>query len=110
MDYRNLLTAASGYEHLLEAVVANVFRGGTDVKSEKSYCESVKSLLTAEEMPKPTYDKVTIGSSSYSFDQSLLENESLHCLSSEACGLSSSKEFSSRSHSICSAQEPAKLS
>ncbi|XP_057486350.1 uncharacterized protein LOC130772493 isoform X2 [Actinidia eriantha] len=58
MDCSNLLTAASGYEHLLEAVVANVFRGGADVKSEKSYCESVKSLLTVEEMPKPTCDKV----------------------------------------------------
>ncbi|GFZ21849.1 hypothetical protein Acr_29g0010110 [Actinidia rufa] len=48
-------------------------------------------------MPKPTCD-----------------NESLHCLISEACGLSSSKGFSSRSHStfhgqLDSAQEPAKL-
>ncbi|GFZ13156.1 hypothetical protein Acr_23g0015410 [Actinidia rufa] len=85
MDCSNLLTAASGSEHLLEAVVANVCRGGTDVKSEKSYCES-----------------------------SLVENESLHCLISEACGLSSSKGFSSRSHStfrgrLDIAQEPAKL-
>ncbi|GFS29116.1 hypothetical protein Acr_00g0005450 [Actinidia rufa] len=115
MDCSNLLTTASGSEHLLlEVVVANVCRGGTDVKSEKSYCESVKSLLTAEKIPKPTCDKVTIGSSVYSFDQSLVENESLHCLISEACGLSSSKGFSSRSHStfrgqLDIAQEPTKL-
>ena len=50
MDYSSLLTAASCSEHLLEAVVANVCCGGADVKSEKSYCQSVKSLLTAEEM------------------------------------------------------------
>ncbi|KAF5958599.1 hypothetical protein HYC85_005824 [Camellia sinensis] len=48
MDSSSLLTADSGSEHLLEAVVANVCRGGTDVKSEKSFCESVKSLLTTE--------------------------------------------------------------
>ncbi|PSS09438.1 Transcription factor like [Actinidia chinensis var. chinensis] len=114
MDCSSLLSAASGSEHLLEAVVANVCYGGTDVKSEKSYCDSVKSLLTAEEMKNPTCDKVTLGSSGYSFDQSLVENESLHCLSSEACGLSSSKGFSSRSRStfsgrLDSGQEPAKL-
>ena len=43
MDCSNLLTATSVSEHLLEAVVANVFRGGTDVKRKKSYCESVNS-------------------------------------------------------------------
>ena len=50
MDCSSLLAAASGFEHLLEAVVANVCCGGTDIKSKKSYCQSVKSLLTAEEM------------------------------------------------------------
>ena len=48
MDSSSLLTADSGSEHLLEAVVANVCRGGTAVKSEQSFCESVKSQLTTE--------------------------------------------------------------
>ncbi|KAL7200870.1 hypothetical protein ACSBR1_032737 [Camellia fascicularis] len=113
MDSSSLLTADSGSEHLLEAVVANVCRGGTDVKSEKSFCESVKSLLTTENMPQPTCDKLTVGSAVGSFDQSFVEKETMHCLSSEACGVSSSKGFSSRSHStfsgqLDSAQEPAK--
>ncbi|THG13568.1 hypothetical protein TEA_007831 [Camellia sinensis var. sinensis] len=113
MDSSSLLTADSGSEHLLEAVVANVCRGGTDVKSEKSFCESVKSLLTTENMPQPTCDKLTVGSAVGSFDQSFVEKEAMHCLSSEACGVSSSKGFSSRSHStfsgqLDSAQEPAK--
>lgn len=114
MDSSSLLTADSGSEHLLEAVVANVCRSGTDVISEKSQCKSVKSLLTTEKIPHPSCDTLTVGSAGYSFDQSLVEKDTLHCLSSEACGVSSSKGFSSRSQStfseqLDSTQEPPKI-
>ncbi|PSR94856.1 Transcription factor like [Actinidia chinensis var. chinensis] len=114
MENSSLLTADAGMEHLLEAVVANVCRSESDVKSEKSFCKSVKSMLATEKMPQPTFDELTVGSAGYSFDQSLVEKNKLHCLSSETCSVSSSKGFSSRSCSTCSeqldsAQEPAKI-
>ncbi|XP_052179522.1 transcription factor EMB1444-like isoform X2 [Diospyros lotus] len=113
VDSSSLLTADSGTEHLLEAVVANVCRSETDLKCEKSLCNSAKSLLTTEKMPEPLCEKLTVGSSGYSFDQSLVEKDT-HCLSSEGNGLSSSKGFSSRSHStfseqLGSLQEPTKI-
>ncbi|XP_057472841.1 transcription factor EMB1444-like [Actinidia eriantha] len=114
IENNSLLTADAGMEHLLEAVVANVCRSESDVKSEKSFCKSVKSMLATEKMPQPTFDELTVGSAGYSFDQSLVVKNKLHCLSSETCSVSSSKGFSSRSCStfseqLDSAQEPAKI-
>ncbi|KAJ0054427.1 hypothetical protein Pint_01749 [Pistacia integerrima] len=48
------LTFDSGSESLLEAVVANVCQSGSDVKSDRSFCKSRQSLLTAEKMPEPS--------------------------------------------------------
>ncbi|XP_058197098.1 transcription factor bHLH155-like isoform X2 [Rhododendron vialii] len=113
LDCSSLLTADSGSAQLLEAVVANVYCGVTDVKSEKSFCESAKSQLTTEEMSQPTCDKNTDGSTGYTFNQAIGERGAL-CLSSEACGASSFRGFSSRSQSMLSgrldsAQDPAKI-
>ncbi|KAH7862258.1 hypothetical protein Vadar_002166 [Vaccinium darrowii] len=113
MDSSSLLTAESGSEHLLEAVVANVACSRNDVRSEKSVYSLPKSLLTSEKMPQPTCDKVTGSIAGYSYDQSV-EKDTLHCLGSESCGVSSSMDFSSRSHSafseqLDSAQEPGKV-
>ncbi|XAR58633.1 hypothetical protein NMG60_11014108 [Bertholletia excelsa] len=113
MESCSPLTTESGSEHLLEAVVANVCCR-TDVKTEKSLCESEQSLLTTEKLPLPSCEKLPAGSSSYSYNQSLVEKEKLHPLSSDACELSSSKGFSSRSHSKFSeqlgcTQEPTKI-
>uniref|UniRef100_A0A5B7BD36 BHLH domain-containing protein n=1 Tax=Davidia involucrata TaxID=16924 RepID=A0A5B7BD36_DAVIN len=111
----SLLTTDSGMEHLLEAVVANVCHSGIDDKSEKSLSKSAQSLLTTEKLLEPTCDKHAIGSAGYSFSPSLVEEDTLHCLnSSEACGVRSSKGFSSTSRSTCSEQlgrpqEPAKI-
>ncbi|PSS14004.1 Transcription factor like [Actinidia chinensis var. chinensis] len=114
MENSSLLTADSGMEHLLEAVVANVCHSESDVKSEKSFCKSVKSMLATEKMPQPARDELTVGSAGYSLDQSLVEKNKFHCLSSETHGVSSSKGFSSRgcstfSEQLDSAQEPAKI-
>ncbi|KAI8523022.1 hypothetical protein RHMOL_Rhmol13G0042300 [Rhododendron molle] len=113
LDCSSLLMADSGSEQLLEAVVANVYCGVTDVKSEKSFCESAKSQLTTEEMPQPPCSKNTVGSAGYTFNQAIGERGAL-CLSSEACGASSFRGFSSRSQSMFSgqldsAQDPAKI-
>ncbi|XP_052169901.1 transcription factor bHLH155-like isoform X2 [Diospyros lotus] len=101
MDSSSLLTVDSGSDNLLEAVVANACRGGNNVKIEKS--ESVKSTLMTGAMPLTTCN-----------DQSLIEMETVHCLSSEAGGVSSSKGFLSRIHStfdgpLDNAKEPAKV-
>ncbi|RVW24565.1 Transcription factor EMB1444 [Vitis vinifera] len=48
------LTSDSGSENLLEAVVAKVCQSGSDVKSEKSFCQSMQSLLTTEKIPEPS--------------------------------------------------------
>ncbi|KAH7836489.1 hypothetical protein Vadar_002032 [Vaccinium darrowii] len=113
LDCSSLLMADSGSEQLLDAVVANVYCGVTGAKTEKSFCESAKSQLTTEEMPQPTCDKITIDSAGYSFNQSFGQKEAI-CLSTEACGPSSSRGFSSRSQSMFSgqldsAQDPAKI-
>ncbi|KAH7834575.1 hypothetical protein Vadar_017488 [Vaccinium darrowii] len=113
MDSSSLLTAESGSEHLLEAVVANVVCSRSDVRREKSLYGSPKSLLTSEKMPQSTCYKVTSSAAGYSYDQSV-EKETSHCLGSESCGVSSSMGFSSRSRSafsgqLESAQEPGKV-
>lgn len=110
------LTFDSGSESLLEAVVANVCHSGSDVKSDRSFCKSRQSLLTAEKMPEPSSQtKHTVNSVDYSINQSTLVEEDIKkCLSSsEGCGAMSSKGFSSTSPSTCSEQldrssEPAK--
>ncbi|XP_059660377.1 transcription factor bHLH155 [Cornus florida] len=101
MTSSSLLTTDSGSEHLLEAVVASVCCRGSDVKSEKSFCKPVQSLLTTEKMPEPTCDKDTFDSAGNSFDQSLVE-DSWQCLnSSDAYGVGSSKGLLSTSHGTC---------
>ncbi|KDO68474.1 hypothetical protein CISIN_1g004499mg [Citrus sinensis] len=77
----------SGSENLLDAVVASVCNSGSDVKSERTFCRSMQSLLTTEKKPESSSQKV--------------------------CGAVSSKGFSSTCPSTCSEQldrssEPAK--
>lgn len=101
------LTSDSRPEHLLEAVVASVCQSGSDVKSEKSFCKSVQSLLTSEKYPEPSsHTTLTMDSSNYSIDQpSLREDDRQHFLSSSGiCGVMSPKGFSSTCPSACSEQ------
>ncbi|CAB4321850.1 unnamed protein product [Prunus armeniaca] len=101
------LTSDSCQEHLLEAVVANVCHSGNDVKSEKSFCKSMQSLLTTEKYPEPSsHTTHTIDSENYSIDQpSLIAEDTQQCLSSSGvCGVISPKWFSSPCPSACSEQ------
>lgn len=101
------LTSDSHPEHLLEAVVASVCQSGSDVKSEKSFCKSVQSLLTTEKYPEPSsHTTLTMDSSNYSIDQpSLRGDDRQNCLSSSGvCGVMSPKGFSSTCPSACSEQ------
>ncbi|XP_024044171.1 transcription factor EMB1444 isoform X4 [Citrus clementina] len=106
----------SGSENLLDAVVASVCNSGSDVKSERTVCRSMQSLLTTEKKPESSsQSKNTNNSVSYSISQSsLVEEDAKHFLnSSEVCGAVSSKGFSSTCPSTCSEQldmssEPAK--
>ncbi|XWS76279.1 hypothetical protein CRYUN_Cryun01aG0161700 [Craigia yunnanensis] len=110
------LTFESGSENLLEAVVANVWHSGSDIKSERSFCRSAPSPLTTRNMSEPSNQtNFTINSAGYSINQSsLVEDNTQQCLnSSELCGAMSSKGFSSTCPSNCSEQfgrssEPAK--
>ena len=110
------LTSDSGSENLLEAVVAKVCQSGSDVKSEKSFCQSMQSLLTTEKIPEPSSHTIhTVTSAGYSIDQSSLVEETQNCLkSSEVCGVTSPQGISSICPSSCSEQlersaEPSKV-
>lgn len=101
------LTSDSHPEHLLEAVVASVCQSGSDVKSERSFCKSVQSLLTTEKYPEPSsHTTLTMDSSNYSIDQpSLRGDDRQNCLSSSGTrGVVSPKGFSSTCPSACSEQ------
>lgn len=101
------LTSDSHPEHLLEAVVANACQSHSDVKSEKSFCKSVQSLLTTEKYPEPSSHTTLITEpSNHSIGQSSLVGEDTkHCLSSSGiCGVMSPKGFSSTCPSACSEQ------
>ncbi|GLU03650.1 hypothetical protein SLE2022_208380 [Rubroshorea leprosula] len=102
------LTLESGSENLLEAVVANVCHNGNNMDGEQSFCRSVPSLMTDENMPElSSQTKCTINSSGYSINQSaLMEKNTQHCLNSaEFCGAMSSNAFSSTCPtSTCSEQ------
>lgn len=109
------LTSDSGSENLLEAVVAKVCQSGSDVKSEKSFCQSIQSLVTTEKMPDPCSQTIhAVASVGYSMDQSSPVEETQNCLkSSEACGVTSPQGISSICPSSCSEQlerstEPSK--
>ncbi|KAG2719102.1 hypothetical protein I3760_03G253100 [Carya illinoinensis] len=102
-------------DHLLEAVVSNVFQSNSDVKSDKLLTKPVQSLSTTEVNPESsghTVDAIT--SVHYPFEQpSHLEKEKQHCLSSSGlCGVISPTSFSSNCTSTCSelerSSEPAK--
>lgn len=99
----SLLTADTGSDHLLEAVVANFCHKDDTFRSAKSFTTS-ESMLTCEKMPKPSIsNSQTIGSSSYSIGcSSLLEESrqsSFNCL--DSCSIRSST-------SACRPSEPAK--
>ncbi|KAK8487860.1 hypothetical protein V6N13_045986 [Hibiscus sabdariffa] len=105
------LTFESGSENLLEAVVANVYHSGSDMKSERSFCRSAPS----ENTPEPSsLTKCTINSAGCSVNKfSLVEDNKQNCLnSSELCGAMSSKAHSSTCLSNCEqlerSSEPAK--
>ncbi|XP_042973653.1 transcription factor EMB1444-like isoform X3 [Carya illinoinensis] len=102
-------------DHLLEAVVSNVFQSNSDVKSDKLLTKPVQSLSTTEVNPESsghTVDAIT--SVHYPFEQpSHLEKDKQHCLSSSGlCGVISPTSFSSNCTSTCSelerSSEPAK--
>ncbi|XP_024031485.1 transcription factor bHLH155 isoform X2 [Morus notabilis] len=101
------LAADSHPEHLLEAVIANVCQSHSDVKSEKSFCKSVQSLLSTEKYPKPSSHTTLItDSSNHSIGQPSVKGEDKqHCLSSSGiCGVMSPKGFSSTCPSASSEQ------
>ncbi|GMI73867.1 conserved peptide upstream open reading frame 7, LONESOME HIGHWAY LIKE 2 [Hibiscus trionum] len=109
------LTFESGSENLLEAVVANVYHIGSDMKSGRSFCRSAPSSLTTGNTPEPSsVTKCTITSAGYSINKSsLVEDNKQNCLnSSELCGTMSSKAHSSTCLSNCEqlerSSEPAK--
>nr|XP_011459705.1 PREDICTED: transcription factor bHLH155-like [Fragaria vesca subsp. vesca] len=102
------LTSDSCPEHLLEAVVAKVCHSGSHVKSEKSFCKSMQSLLTTEKYPEPSsHTTHTLDSENYSIDQPSMRGEDTQqCLSSSGiCGVISPKWFSSPCPSACSEQQ-----
>ena len=110
------LTSDSGSENLLEAVVAKVCQSGSDVKSEKSFCQSIKSLVTTEKIPEPSNHTIhAVASAGYSINQSSPVEETQNCLkSSEVCGITSPQGISSIGPSSCSEQlersaEPSKV-
>ncbi|KAL9686298.1 hypothetical protein QQ045_023754 [Rhodiola kirilowii] len=49
------IAPSSGSEHLLEAVVANVFNNIEDYKSDR-ICKSMQSILTTDYIPEPSYE------------------------------------------------------
>jgi hypothetical protein len=112
------MTFDFGTENLLEAVVGNACHSGSDVKSEKSSCKSVQSLLTVEKMPEPTIQtKHIFNSAGYSINPSSVVEEDAQNFSNstEVFGGMSSKGFLSTCTSICTEQldkhaEPAKNS
>lgn len=92
------LTSESHPEHLLEAVIANVCQNPSDVKSEKSFCKSVQSLLTAENYPEPSSHAtlITDPSNHSSGQRGHFAEETQHCLSSSGVtGVMSPRGFSS---------------
>ncbi|CAK7346429.1 unnamed protein product [Dovyalis caffra] len=110
------MTFDFGSENLLEAVVGNVCHSGSDVKSEKSGCNSVQSLLTAEKMPESSIQtEYIINSAGCSINHSSVVEEDAQNFSNstEVCGGMSSKGFSSTCPSTCNEQldkrpEPSK--
>lgn len=54
----------SGSENLLDAVVASVCNSGSDVKSERTVCRSMQSLLTTEKKPESSSQMSSKGFSS----------------------------------------------
>uniref|UniRef100_A0A6N2KXG1 BHLH domain-containing protein n=1 Tax=Salix viminalis TaxID=40686 RepID=A0A6N2KXG1_SALVM len=114
----NQMTFEFGSENLLEAVVGNACHSGSDVKSEKSGCKSVQSLLTVEKLPEPSIqNKRIFNSASCSINQSSVVEEDAQNFSNstEVCGGKSPKGFLSTCPSICNEQldkhtEPAKNS
>ncbi|XP_011028788.1 PREDICTED: transcription factor bHLH155-like isoform X2 [Populus euphratica] len=112
------MTFDFGTENLLEAVVGNACHSGSDVKSEKSSCKSVQSLLTVEKIPEPSIQtKHIFNSAGYSINPSSVVEEDAQNFSNstEVFGGMSSKGFLSTCTSICAEQldkhaEPAKNS
>ncbi|KAJ6708915.1 TRANSCRIPTION FACTOR BHLH155-LIKE ISOFORM X1-RELATED [Salix koriyanagi] len=114
----NQMTFEFGSENLLEAVVGNACHSGSDVKSEKSGCKSVQSLLTVEKLPEPSIqNKRIFNSAGCSINQSSVVEEDAQNFSNstEVHGGKSPKGFLSTCPSICNEQldkhtEPAKNS
>ncbi|XP_060970996.1 transcription factor bHLH155 isoform X1 [Cannabis sativa] len=101
------LTSDFHPEPLLEAVIASVCQSHSDVRSEKSFCKSVQSLLTTENYPEPSSHTtlVTDSSNHSNGPASLVGEDTPHCLSSSGvCGAMSPKGFSSNCPSSCSEQ------
>ncbi|KAJ9169595.1 hypothetical protein P3X46_017764 [Hevea brasiliensis] len=109
------MTFDTSPENLLEAVVGKVCHSSSDVKSERSVCKSVQSLLTTGKIPEPpSQTKHIICSAGYSIKQSVVEEDTQNCSSSTGVyAAMSSRGFSSTCPSTCSEEldrrpEPAK--
>ncbi|XP_057965204.1 transcription factor bHLH155-like isoform X2 [Malania oleifera] len=101
------LTSDCGSDNLLEAVVASACPSVCDIESEKSFCQSMQSLLTTEKLPEPSSHLThAVGSVGHSIDKpSPIEEDEKQCLtSSEVSGMKSKKGFSSTCPSSCSEQ------
>ncbi|KAJ8749611.1 hypothetical protein K2173_026260 [Erythroxylum novogranatense] len=100
------MTFDSGSESLLEAVVGNICYGGSEVKSEKSVCTSIQSLLATEKMPETSiHANNDVHSAGCSISQFAVDEESMRHFSNskEVCG-ANSNEFSSVCLSTCGEQ------
>ncbi|KAG8641759.1 transcription factor bHLH155 isoform X3 [Manihot esculenta] len=91
------MTFDTGPENLLEAVVGKVCYSSSDVKSERSVCKSVQSLLTTEKISEPSSrNKQMIHSAGASNHKSVVEEDTQNCSSSTGvCAAMSSRGFSS---------------
>ncbi|KAE9619359.1 putative transcription factor bHLH family [Lupinus albus] len=112
------MTSESHPEHLLEAMVTNVFHSNNDINSELSFSKSMQSAMASEKNHEASIHTVsTINSEGFSIDESSLVRVGKHrsLSSSGICGVLSPKGYSSACPSSCSEQferssEPAKSS
>ncbi|CAN0886235.1 Transcription factor bHLH155 [Linum grandiflorum] len=96
------MTCGTSSDNLLEAVVGNLCSSISEVRSDKSVCQSLQSLLTTDSMPDPSEH---ITSSSCALNGSAIIEDTQNCSNSTGVydGLSS-KGCSSTYMSTCSEQ------
>ncbi|CAN1292029.1 Transcription factor bHLH155 [Linum perenne] len=100
------MTCGTSSDNLLEAVVGNLCSSISEVKSDKSVCQSLQSLLTTDSMSDPSSQTKHITSSSCTLNGStIVEEDTQNCSNSTGVydGMSS-KGCSSTYLSTCSEQ------